>query len=492
MSDAAAKLRDRNWRLRNLYYIRDKDGNKVLFAPNWAQQQAYENLSLRNLDLKVRQLGITTGYCILWLDMCLFTPNMKVGIIAHTKDDAKKIFRDKIKFAWDNLPPDLRAAVGIDKLDTEEIVFGNGSEIRVSVSFRSGNVNVLHITEMGYICAKEPQRAEEIVTGALQALPKNGVGVVESTAKGQDGWFYTTVMQAMRDQGDERDWRLTFLPWWKHPEYEINTPNFKLYEHETDYILNLQKKIGQPIRPEQAIWWARKFRELGENMHSEYPSTPEEAFARSIEGAYYKTQMLDAWQQKRIMELPIEPGLSVDTWWDLGMADSMAIIFVQRYGGWLHIVDCYENSGEGLAHYADYLHKWRDKNKVIYGRHVGPHDLAVRELGTGETRLERARQLGINFDVAPRLKLDDGIESVRNMLPKCRFDAVRCEKLIKSLETYRKERDERLGRWKDTPFHGPESHFCDAARYGATVFGRMQRSGAPVAREVKKVKWTLT
>lgn len=494
MNEEAAKLlRSRDWRLRNLYYIRDKSGNRVLFKPNDEQEKLFKSIRRRELILKSRQLGITTGYAILWLDTCLFSPNIKVGIIAHTKDDAKVIFREKIKFAYDNLPPDLRAAVGLDKLDTEEIVLGNGSSIRVSVSFRSGTVQILHITEFGYVCAKEPQRAEEIVTGAMQAVPKEGFIIMESTAKGRSGAFYDLVQEAeKRPPTEVLDWRLTFLPWWEHPEYAIESSSFKLYEHETNYILELQKKIGKAITPQQAIWWATKYRELGENMFSENPSTPEEAFKQSVEGAYYKRQMLDAWQQTRIMELPIEPGLSVDTWWDLGMADAMAICFVQRYGGWIHLIDYYENSGEGLAHYADYLHKWREKNRVIYGRHVGPHDLGVRELGTGETRLERARQLGIAFDVAPRMSLDDGIESVRNLLPKCRFDAIRCEKLIKSLETYRKEWDDRLGRWKDKPFHGPESHAADAFRYGATVFGRMQRAGAPsIQREVKKVRWTL-
>lgn len=494
MSDVAKLLKNRDWRLRNLYYIRDKDGNRVLFKPNEEQEKLFSSVHKRTLILKSRQLGITTGYCIMWLDLAMFSNNLKIGIIAHTKDDAKVIFRDKIKFAYDNLPPDLKAAVGLDKLDTEEIVLGNGSSIRVSVSFRSSTTQILHITEFGYVCAKEPQRAEEIVTGAMQSVPKQGYIIMESTAKGRSGAFYDMVNEAQKKPPESQlDWKLIFLPWWQHPEYAIDDPRFQLYEHETNYILELQKKIGQAITPQQANWWARKYRELGENMFSENPSTPEEAFRQSVEGAYYKQQMLQAWQQKRVIDLPIETGLAVDTWWDLGMADAMAIVFVQRFGGWINVIDYYENSGEGLAHYVDYLHKWRDKNKVIFNRHIGPHDLGVRELGTGETRLERARQLGIVFDVAPRLNLDDGIEAVRNILPKCRFDAIRCEKLVKSLESYRKEWDDRLGRWKDKPFHGPESHAADAVRYGATVFGRMQRAGAPaLQREVKRVKWTLT
>ena len=91
---------DRDWRLRNLYRITDKGGRSVLFEPNWAQVEVFDSLAHRNVDLKVRQLGLTTGYCILWLDACLFNRDLRVGIVAHTKDDARIIFRDKIKYAY--------------------------------------------------------------------------------------------------------------------------------------------------------------------------------------------------------------------------------------------------------------------------------------------------------------------------------------------------------------------------------------------------------
>jgi hypothetical protein len=87
----AARLKDRAWRLANLYWIMDKSGARVRFVPNWAQLELFESLGRRNVDLKVRQLGITTGYCILWLDACLFSDNLRVGIVAHTKEDAKII-----------------------------------------------------------------------------------------------------------------------------------------------------------------------------------------------------------------------------------------------------------------------------------------------------------------------------------------------------------------------------------------------------------------
>jgi lipid A ethanolaminephosphotransferase len=180
MDSSAAEvspLADRAWRLSNLYWIKDKEGKRIRFAPNWAQQRAYERLAHNNLELKVRQLGITTGYCMLWLDTCLFNKDVSVGVIAHTKEDAKVIFRDKIKFAYDNLPPELRAAVPTVKETESEMIFANGSSIRVGLTFRSGTVQILHVTEYGYICAHYPRRAQEIRTGAFEAVPKGGIKV---------------------------------------------------------------------------------------------------------------------------------------------------------------------------------------------------------------------------------------------------------------------------------------------------------------------------
>src|SRR5581483_11646330 len=103
----AARLKDRAWRLANLYWITDKSGARVRFVPNCAQVELAESLGRRNVDLKVRQLGITTGYCILWLDACLFSDHLRVRSLPHTKPDAKMMLQDNTKFAYDNLPPEV-------------------------------------------------------------------------------------------------------------------------------------------------------------------------------------------------------------------------------------------------------------------------------------------------------------------------------------------------------------------------------------------------
>lgn len=186
------------------------------------------------------------------------------------------------------------------------------------------------------------------------------------------------------------------------------------------------------------------------------------SFTAAVSGSYYGKLMTAADNEKRIGEVPVDENVGVETWWDLGIGDSTAIWFVQRIGEELHIIDYYENSGESLMHYADVLHN----KDYAYERHIAPHDIQARELGTGKSRLEVANDLGIDFEVAPKLEVDHGIESVRNMLPYCWFDREKCKLGIDALRQYRKQWDEKNQVFKSKPLHDWCSHAADAFRYG--------------------------
>src|SRR4051812_49301533 len=136
---------DPRWRLSNLYWITDAAGNKVKFRPNGPQQKFLDEIHNQNIILKARQLGITTLCCLIYLDACLFTPNTRAAIIAHRMDDAKVIFRDKVKFPYDNLDPALRAQLPVVQDSADTLTFSNNSSIRVSVSARSGTLQYLHV-----------------------------------------------------------------------------------------------------------------------------------------------------------------------------------------------------------------------------------------------------------------------------------------------------------------------------------------------------------
>ena len=133
MSNALEKtdLADPWWRLNNLYYIKDKKGKRILFKPNWAQEIMYRNMWYLSIILKARQLGMTTFIQLFMLDRCLFNDNQNAGIVAHNKEDAQAFFADKIKFAYDNLPADLRQQRKATSDTSQSLRFSNGSMIRV-------------------------------------------------------------------------------------------------------------------------------------------------------------------------------------------------------------------------------------------------------------------------------------------------------------------------------------------------------------------------
>jgi len=182
-------------------------------------------------------------------------------------------------------------------------------------------------------------------------------------------------------------------------------------------------------------------------------------------GAYYGKQMNQAREDGRIINLPPLQGFPVETFWDLGMDDSMTIWFVQRSGNEKRIIDYYENSGEGLAHYIQVL---KDKG-YSYKDHYAPHDIQVRELGTGVSRLETAKRLGINFKVVPKLSLEDGIQAVRRVLGSCWFDEIKCDKGLSALNSYHKDFDEKNKVYANSPKHDWSSHGADAFRAFAII-----------------------
>lgn len=200
-----------------------------------------------------------------------------------------------------------------------------------------------------------------------------------------------------------------------------------------------------------------------EMTEAEYAQEYECSWSAAIRGAYYGQIIAELEGNGHIREVSFDPTLSVETWWDLGIGDSTAIWFVQRVANELHVIDYYENQGEGLPHYA----KLVKEKPYVYSQHVAPHDIEHREFGSGKTRREIARSLGIEFTVAPKQPLQDGIEAVRTMLPRCWFDDIKCRPGLEALRQYRVDYDDKLKVYKKTPLHDWSSHASDAFRYGA-------------------------
>lgn len=186
------------------------------------------------------------------------------------------------------------------------------------------------------------------------------------------------------------------------------------------------------------------------------------SFQAAIIGSYYGPQMREAEEAKRVTRVPADPHVKVTTAWDLGIGDSTAIWFCQQVGKEVRLIDYYEASGVGLEHYAKVL---QDRG-YVYGEHLLPHDVQVKELGTGVSRLDTLDKLGIrNVRIIPALPVDDGISAVRGLLPRCWFDEDKTKRGRDALAQYRREYDDKLKSFKNRPLHDWTSHGSDAARY---------------------------
>lgn len=196
-------------------------------------------------------------------------------------------------------------------------------------------------------------------------------------------------------------------------------------------------------------------------LEDEYNQEFECSFAAAVRGAFYAKELDVAEETGRIGAVPYEKGLEVSTAWDLGMDDATAVWFFQRDAvGAIRLIHYYENSGEGLEHYAQYILG----KGYVYGRHIAPHDIMVRELGTGKSRLETARGLGIRFTPCRNLPIADGVNAVRRLLPAAHFDAKGCSEGLKALRQYQKVWNDKAGLF-GRPLHNWTSHAADAFRY---------------------------
>ena len=192
------------------------------------------------------------------------------------------------------------------------------------------------------------------------------------------------------------------------------------------------------------------------------------SFDAPVLGSYYGASIKKAEEEKRITHVPHQQGIPVSTYWDLGIDDSMTIWFLQVVGQELHFIDYYENSGEGLPHYAKYL---QDKN-YVYNYHNAPFDIEARELGSGKSRKEIASKLGISFRVAPRLRIEEGINAGRTIFSQCWFDKEKCHRGIQALKNYKKEWDDKNMVYRKHPLHNWASHGADAFRTFAVTYRR--------------------
>jgi phage terminase large subunit len=200
--------------------------------------------------------------------------------------------------------------------------------------------------------------------------------------------------------------------------------------------------------------------EMGEDK---YRQEFECSFDAPVEGAYYGALLNEADEQNRVTKIPRDPLAKIVCSWDLGISDSTCIWVAQVVGKEIQLIDATENHGVGLDYYVTWI---RDRG-YDQGQHILPHDVRVRELGTGKSRQEVLMEAGLDVTIAPSLSVADGIQAVRRLLPRCWFDAEGTKEGLSALRNYRRVFDEKRNVFFDTPLHDWASHYADAFRYMA-------------------------
>lgn len=494
-ADLKVCLSDPLWRLCSgvLYKIMIKgddnddsdDALVVPFKPNRAQRRLLKRMHSRNIILKARQLGFTTLICIFFLDCALFRRNIRAGIIAHEEDAAKAIFRDKVKFAYQQLPEALRMAMPLGRDSAEELLFAhNNSSIRVSTSMRSGTMHYLHISEFGKVCAKRPDRAEEVVTGSIPAVPtRGGMLFIESTAEGRSGYFYqmTTKAKQLAQLGRRlttKEYRFHFFPWWQEPNYRMDPDNVVITSTDNEYFDKIEGEMDCFIDIEQRAWWCstrdNDFSGEESKMWQEYPSTPDEAFQVSNKACYYAVQMARVRKEKRIGRVPLDPSIPVNTFWDIGNSDGTAVWFHQQVGALHRFVNFEEGWGEPYSHFVRKMEEFQRKTGCVWGRHYLPHDGAHERQGETNNNSPRTmlENLGLKkVEIVPRIsEVQHGISATRDFLAVCQFDEEGCKEGIIHLDSYKRTWNDRLGCFTDVPLHDEHSEGADSFRQAAQTF----------------------
>lgn len=492
-ADMLRCLGDPFWRIESgqLYKItvKSSEGDAIVpFRPNRPQRRFMRRMWHRNVILKARQLGFTTLISILWLDHALYNEHQLCVQVAQTREDAEAILTGKVFLAYDNMPPALIAAKPVRRRTATRLDLMNGSTVRVATSARGGTPHRLHVSEMGKIAAKFPDKAKEIVSGSFPAVPMDGVIIVESTAEGQDGKFKDMVDDAreLQQKGvplNPKQMRFHFYPWWDELAYRLTDAQAALVAitaKEHAYFDKLEGEIGRALDLGQRAWWVSTFESecFGdiELMWREYPSTPDEAFQVSTEGAYYAEQLRRAREAGRIGSVPHIAGTEVNTFWDIGGGDGTGIWLHQRVGLDDRFFRYIENWDKGYSHYITELQKIGTELEIVWGTHYLPHDAdhqrqQAQSTSSPKDELQKLKGIGGKWVTVPRVDdLTHGIQLVRKAFSSYCFDEAGCKEGLVHLAGYKKRWNRSTATWADEPFKNEHREAADALRQHAQGF----------------------
>lgn len=459
------------WRLQNLYRIIDRNSDSIPFRLNLVQHDVLKNIHNRNLILKARQLGMSTFAVLYLLDSIIFNENLASGIVSYSLEHAQHIFKKIIGHAIDTFPERLKSGVGVIQRSAREITLSNGSSLRVDTSLRGGSYPLVLVSEFGKTCARNPQKAEEVITGTLQAVPSHGKVIIESTGEGNEGFFAEMVMEAHRRGNDNLtplDYRLFFYPWMDEPSYTLEDTRVKWDIYLEDYFKKVELDIGKKLTHSQKTWYTVQCRLLGDKVKQEFPSTVSEAFLSSSDAYYFADAINRAYQSNRCLYTSLYDALlPLYMAMDIGVNDLTVMIFFQIAYGEVRVIDYYEDKNKDVPFYAKFL--LQDK-RYLYHTIFLPHDSTKRDpLDVTNTYERDFRRLfsGTNtkFHVLPKMDQQLSISHAKIMIDRTVFNISRVKPLLDNMSKYRKKWSESQGRYLESPQENNAEHYADAYRY---------------------------
>jgi len=288
------------------------------------------------------------------------------------------------------------------------------------------------------------------------AMGTNPLGIIYSEYSLQTPMAYTYLMPILVENGGFCI--VNGTPRGHNHFYRLHTSvmNVKKWFSSIETVATTVDNKGRAIISPEDIEEARSGGMSHELIKQEFYCD----FESALETAYFAKYLAQSREYGRVKNFPI-PDSPVFTFWDLGVSDLTTIWFATFSMDKIHLVGYYENSRHGLEHYAEYLEKFKNNNNIIYGGHFGPHDTAVMSLSTGETRVVRARSLGINFVVVPKPKRKiDSIEICRGMFNMFVFHQHNCQTGLDALLQYESKLVGDGG--EAGPKHSWASHSADA------------------------------
>jgi len=457
----------------SIYTIRNKFGQEERFVPNPAQCKLLKRLFIDGIRVlivpKARQRGMSTLFVLIILDCLIWSVNVQTTLIDFNGQNAKKKLDEKAVFAYKRLPAAIQAMTVVRTLNrqTGEFTVGPNPELagvelgkQTSTGFfgdqpRGGTNQLVLISEWAEIAARFPQRSADIRAGVL-ATANTGIIIIETTWHGgKRGDVYTFVKQALETPPEFRTKRtpwLEFFAWWGDPDNIEEGPKAAIRPDTLTYFREIKQKwpeelAGVEFTDAQMLWYQQTKTQQGIYMNGQHPTVLAECFQSIIKGAVWAEAISKMRQEGRITNVPHDPSLEVDTFWDLGAPDNTAIKFVQHVGSMHHVLSSQQG---GWSQVAELVRGLKSRG-YTYGTHYLPHDGARSGYGGVSFEQQFSEELARQgcsgkITVIDRCKTPrDGIIHMTGLFQRCLVDSSCAGEngFIEAAEAYRWREDPR-------------------------------------------------